>query len=68
VPEHESIAERLVENRGLAAEQELVGKIAADPPQQRVGDTKHRRPVQTPGELGSELFILDPRVGDIRLG
>ena len=34
VPEHEAVAERLVRQHALAAQQKLVGEIAADPAQQ----------------------------------
>ena len=54
VPEHEAVAERLVRQHALAAQQQFIGKVAADPAQQPAGNPEQRRPVQAAAE-----FFLD---------
>src|SRR5580704_11996600 len=45
VTEHEAVAKRLVGDDALASEQKLIGKIAAEAPEQRIRDAEHRRAV-----------------------
>ena len=59
VPEHEAVAERLVRQHALAAQQQFIGEIAADPAQQRGGNPEHRGPAQPPAEFLGEFQIGD---------
>src|SRR3984957_2576016 len=59
VAEHESVAERLVRNNALPAQQQLVGEVAADTTQQCVGNAEHRRPMQPVGQFCGEFQVGD---------
>src|ERR1700740_3295174 len=57
VTEHEAVAQRLVRNHALASEQQLIGKVAAEAPQQRIRNAEPRRPVQAPRQLLGECIV-----------
>ena len=57
MPEHEAVAERLVRQHALAAQQQFVGEVAADTAQQSAGNPENRGPVQPAAQFLGELCI-----------